>query len=752
MAIRAPFNFVPVSDKVFFPDWADQIQHDIPFSDGVSGTIKLKITAESPIFVRNGHTEKDREEKNENYQSFSNVEGQYFIPGTSIKGAIRNVLEILSFGKMQINEKAKFAQREWDNGHLYPLKRKQNEFHCGWIKRGKKGDDFIIEDCGKPYRIAHTRIDEWMGNNLFRKNFSKNDGIDLNKNHDVDGKTFDPKTARYKYHLVGSRNLSNINFEIDNEFSNEYKDNRVKVSKSEFSEIQGTIVLTGQPDKWQWPRPRTLTKGAGKFYEFVFQDQNLGEYQVSKQEFDHFKFIYSESEEWPRIYELIETEKGAPVFFRVENKKIKDFGLAFLYKLPYDKSPHDTLSDNHKEEKKLDLAECIFGTTNKNFSLKGRVTFSNAKCIESQIHNELIFTMGSPKASYYPIYIEQKNGINGKTSNYSTYNDSKIKGWKRYQIRESIFGNKQDYNEKLDSKLIPLDKGATFECKVSFHNLRPIEFAALYSAITFHKTEGCYHQIGQGKPFGLGKIKVEISEMTPLKLKIDDSLADFENILSDLIEEEWYNNKIIEELFTLAKIPVVDAESALFNYMKMSTNRDDNEFQKAKKAGEFLRYYTELKKRKASPESLAKKKNEEKDIRKKAEEEERLRQQKLKEEQELKEAEEKAKKEAEAIRQQQIEAGLSFLEERFETGNYKVTDFKGAKNRIEQWMKKANHEMLPDKEHERLLSFLQRIFKGIVKENERQEWKTFNKGVWAHVSNWIGQEKAFAFFNQIIND
>lgn len=114
-------------------------------------------------------------------------------------------------------------------------------------------------------------------------------------------------------------------------------------------------------------------------------------------------------------------------------------------------------------------------------------------------------------------------------------------------------------------------------------------------------------------------------------------------------------------------------------------------------------------------------------------------------------ADKKAQEEAERNRKKRIEAGLAFLDEINETGNYKVTDFKGAKNRIEQWMKKANHEMLPDKEHERLLSFLQRIFKGIVKENERQEWKTFNKGVWVHVSNWIGQEKAFAFFNQIIN-
>ena len=39
--IKAPFNFVTLSDKVFFPEWADKISQDIPFSDGLSGTINL---------------------------------------------------------------------------------------------------------------------------------------------------------------------------------------------------------------------------------------------------------------------------------------------------------------------------------------------------------------------------------------------------------------------------------------------------------------------------------------------------------------------------------------------------------------------------------------------------------------------------------------------------------------------------------------------------------------------------------------
>ena len=83
--IRSPYNFVPVSDKVFFPDWADQISHDIPFSDGVSGSLELTITAKTPLFVRNGHTKEDARLKSTNYQSFIEVEGIKYRPSTLLK-------------------------------------------------------------------------------------------------------------------------------------------------------------------------------------------------------------------------------------------------------------------------------------------------------------------------------------------------------------------------------------------------------------------------------------------------------------------------------------------------------------------------------------------------------------------------------------------------------------------------------------------------------------------------------------------
>ena len=50
--IKAPYNFVPLENRAFYPSWANHISQDIPFEDGVSGSIEYTIEAETPIFVR----------------------------------------------------------------------------------------------------------------------------------------------------------------------------------------------------------------------------------------------------------------------------------------------------------------------------------------------------------------------------------------------------------------------------------------------------------------------------------------------------------------------------------------------------------------------------------------------------------------------------------------------------------------------------------------------------------------------------
>ena len=259
--IKAPFNFVPLSDKIFFPEWADQISQDIPFSDGLSGTIELKITAETPIFVRNGHTKEDAEAKNDTYKSFSKTpDGKYFIPGTSIKGAIRNVLEIISFGKIGAVANQNFGIRDLSNGvdgQFYRNKIKPEKVHCGWLS--SLDDKFFLDDCGIPWRISAEEIDRKLGirlDDFVKKGDFKND---FNR------------AAKAKYDLMGDESLTS-SFSPDEELRSILKvGNRLFVRFSDEGE-KGTIVFTGQPRNRKIDN-KTAKNGKEiwkeKYYEFV---------------------------------------------------------------------------------------------------------------------------------------------------------------------------------------------------------------------------------------------------------------------------------------------------------------------------------------------------------------------------------------------------------------------------------------------------------------------------------------------------
>jgi len=569
--IKSPFNFVPVSKNVYFPNWAEQISHDVPFSDGISGVIHLKIKNHTPMFVRNGHTKMDAENNTAEYRSFSNVSNQYFIPATSIKGEVRNVLEILSFSKMDVDHNALFAQREWNNPELYSIKGNQLHILCGWLKR--KGDDYEIINCGKPYRISHKDIDKHIGSNILERYFSKKQDFNLNEAYEE----FDPKTTTFKYHLLEEVNakLENLSFEKDEKNCTKYNPRKVFVSES--GHITGTIVLTGQPDKWTDRDDSEIGKQQGKYYEFVFanNEEIKGKkiFEVTKETFEHYKFIYQDSKDWERIRKKIESEQGVPVFFRVENSKIKDFGMAYLYKLPYERTPYETLPNAHRSGAP-DLAQCIFGYISKDKSLKGRVQFSHAFSTDARQDDNVVLVLNSPKASYYPIYIKQ-SGQNGITAKYDTYNDGDLSGWKRYYIRKSTWSKAME-KEKLNTVIHPIKGGATFHCNITFHNLRPVELGALLSALTFHNTPNCYHSLGQAKPYGFGKVSYEITGFDcdgDAKNK-EDYMACFEYAITKNLSKysfagglfDWPGSDQIVALLTIATSQV---DGKWFQYMSM---------------------------------------------------------------------------------------------------------------------------------------------------------------------------------------
>ena len=50
--IKSPYNFVPLNKQVYIPDWWDKVSHDIPFEDGIDGSIEVTWKNISPLFIR----------------------------------------------------------------------------------------------------------------------------------------------------------------------------------------------------------------------------------------------------------------------------------------------------------------------------------------------------------------------------------------------------------------------------------------------------------------------------------------------------------------------------------------------------------------------------------------------------------------------------------------------------------------------------------------------------------------------------
>ena len=573
--IKAPFNFVPLADNVYFPQWASQISHDIPFRDGVSGTINFRITAQSPIFVRNGHTKDDKNNGTEVYKSFSKTpDDRFFIPATSIKGAIRNVLEIMSLGKMTQTQNQSFGIRDLSNGAdgtFYRDKIKTENVHCGWLKMLRE-DNYTLQDCGLPGRISAEDIDGKLGIGL--EKFVK---------HKLNFKDDDNRTTKRKYEMCGFKSKEDgkkidVDFgKLTFSFSPDYElreDKSMKVGKRLFVKFDddgedGVLIFTGQPG----PREQKMKKGkltwVGKYFEFVFPIVEDNYEPVNKHVVKEFLSIHKNSPDYENLWkDKLHNGESIPVFFTLDkNVKVEAIGLSYMFKYPAFNTVHNAVSADFIDDDRLDLSECIFGTVDsREGALKGRVAFSHAMAIGNPRElQEKEYVLSTPHPSYYPLYLGD-----GQTWNSGSI---KLAGRKRYPVRDAIMPSTAGTGD-MKSYFKPLDKGSQFEFKVRFHNLKQVELGALLSALTFHGDSECFHSLGMAKPYGFGKVKIEV-----IGFDASTYLEAFEQEMNTFTSNSWKSQ--LNELFAMAKGIPAGREND-FSYMKMSTNTNENEFKAGK--------------------------------------------------------------------------------------------------------------------------------------------------------------------------
>lgn len=663
--IPAPYGFVPLNPRVVLPDWGSAASRDIPFEDGMCGTMALEIEANSPIFVRGTSAD---------YTApFCLPDGQYALPGSSVRGMLRNVVEIATFGKLLRVNDHRFPLRDLHNResygrHMAQIVNRQPVplVNAGWlIPANADGTEATIIPCHFA-KIEYARL----------KGIARSWGAPK----------FDPgaqQSAVVKYQaLLGEQarhgqRLPPLHLKI------ETTPRPVPGLRSNWGRVVGDgdqlahLVMTGQPSPYRPDRPQRRGGGHPKHHDFVFHFGRTGQpvgapIPVSKRALQDFEFAHADrgkdrgqqgslnrsvapNVEWGFWRERVfpgagrtvdharfaeQPQLGVPVFFLLDKDGLlRAMGLAMMFRLAAQHSVRDTISRVQKEllAARPDFAETLFGRVadehlgdgarqrdasdakRDHFGLAGRVSIGVARA-EQGVEpgpKKGPLVLGTPKASYYPNYLEQgaEPGASPPVGNkgrprYTTWMEDRAvpRGWKRYRPIEGhalidpptpTDGKGREIDlEKVGTEFHPLPPGTRFTATIRLHNVRPVELGALLWAIDHGGAQDTFHKLGMARSLGYGTVSLtasrtalERNDGTPVdrsaciaafRTYMDGQWAAFGG------DGTWETSRTVQELVALARPqPVADSR-----HMRLDPGSRINEFVDAKKAGLALRAAT----------------------------------------------------------------------------------------------------------------------------------------------------------------
>jgi hypothetical protein len=229
-------------------------------------------------------------------------------------------------------------------------------------------------------------------------------------------------------------------------------------------------------------------------------------------------------------FEYTNQSQGVPCFFLDsvdENGAhyIDCFGHTPYFRMPYEKRPQDRIpeeSSRQGREEQWDMAQAMFGYVpdghGSRRSRRGRVFFEDGiwisgpePAVAERVRSAVL---GQPKPTTYQHYLRQTSDQLGKVVHWDGDLDCKepvfLRGHKLYWHRPDapIPEPEPGKGENVASRFREAKKGARFSIRIRFDNLYKEELGALLAALQLPK--GCAHKLGMGKPLGLGSFQIRI--------------------------------------------------------------------------------------------------------------------------------------------------------------------------------------------------------------------------------------------------
>ncbi len=757
MNITSPYNFIPLNKQVFYPDWADLVSQDLPLKDAHDYYFEFELKNISPLFTRDGKQGDDGKPSKYSAHILSeDGKRHYFIPATTIKGMLREIVEIMSFGKMQ--EGKDYQNRYF--GFRDVARRSNKASNAEYIRK---------VNMGKPGWLAQE------GNRYyFTPCFGELQKIEIAELAKL-YPSYQSDPSIWKSNISVGREGNNPSYPEIERKGNNYR-----------------IVCTGQI--------------AGKKHELLFPSYEDEPILLQNETIQTFTNMYDSTPGFAEkkdgegcFLSALESGQRVPVFYlKLEDGK-ETIGFSRMFKLPYKYNVRQQVEVlQQTDANKRDFAETLFGYAGKDDSLKGRVQVSHAFMEGCVPDNELIETkgvLGTPKASYYPLYLKQRH------SQYKTYdNNEGIAGRKLYRIHKGSTTAelpKAENNENVGTCFKALPPSQTFRFCITLHNVKDVEAGAILAALTFNHTPGVYHNLGMAKSFGFGKCKIE---KTAGNADDERCLREFEKQMSVFTYENskqlWAQTESITQLVNILgehdeedvkmmKLEEDNKSEEGYKYFK-----EDKHFDRLKEKGypintllsEEEKEYVKILSLKAKGERAGKEARKalsqqyalaKKHVANGLLEEAKAVYNQITDEllkkgidlqpenQKIADLEAKIAKQEAAKKEQEQQAAHKAKADKLAAGlaavldklagdgvNYSIKDFKVCFQKVDRWLKDSQAAQLTEADANDLYSTSVRILKEPSKKEVKDLSKSFGQGcIWKKLATYIGKEKAQALYN-----
>jgi CRISPR-associated protein (TIGR03986 family) len=528
----APYNFVSLPDRVLaFPaeDNPFQVDQSLYHDSHLTGWVDVTLETRSPVYIRGPltpeeHRQAEREEKDNktpHLQKMRNKPDFFYtrdpnepvIPGSSLRGMIRTLAEVLGHGKLapvsdeplvyravgdisshgEAYRQQLMAEVPGEKNHFIP------RFRGGYIQRmddGRWGIQPAQEIGGTTYaRISEMKIPQ----RLDRWGKCRN---------------------AYEIHIAaGPYDFQEV--------------------RGGFVRIKYAKVTLASPIAEGGLRPAVLAvsgKMESKRSEAVIYmpDENQPTIPIpdGSDENDLRDLVTAYRNQISPEQERLLGKDGVlqpdqPVFYLMEKDRLVFFGHTQMFRIPYPRSPQQMLPSIHNDDNRIDLAEGLFGRARGTGEAQaGRVFFSDAQLEPEQTNpwlpeNPVVIPaiLSGPKPTTFQHYLTQDRPDVERGKGLSTYNDSSsrttLRGhkfyWHKGPVQRQDFAEKPVPDESKDTqhtKMKPVREGLTFRFRVHFENLRLPELGLLLWALQLPGQGDHFHKLGMGKPLGLGAVKL----------------------------------------------------------------------------------------------------------------------------------------------------------------------------------------------------------------------------------------------------